>query len=66
MADAMRDAFVVKILQAKQDAAVCGPIHRRDLLKGIRRMEQELRDYDRFHEGGGSNGKRAEPRPKRG
>lgn len=43
-----RAELVERIRQAKAEAACAGPIHRRDMLKHIRRLERELRDYDRF------------------
>lgn len=46
---AHRDALVKKIAQARWDLRTAGAIHRHDLQKHIRRMERELRDYDRFH-----------------
>ena len=61
MADRSREEYVAKLNAARQELQTAGPIHRHDLIKHIRRMERELRDYDRFHEGGDSNGKRAEP-----
>ena len=36
------------IKAAKAQLATAGTIHRRDLYKHIKRMERELRDYDRF------------------
>nr|DAR32257.1 MAG TPA: hypothetical protein [Caudoviricetes sp.] len=44
-----REILVRKIRQAKVDLKTAGVIHRRDLQKHIRRIECELRDYDRFH-----------------
>lgn len=44
-----RNELVDKIKTAKQALMFAGPIHRRDLNKHIKRMERELRDYDRFH-----------------
>lgn len=44
-----REILVRKIRQAKADLKTAGVIHRRDLQKHIRRIECELRDYDRFH-----------------
>ena len=49
MDDPVRVAYQTKIAWKKEEARKAGPIHRRDLLKHIRRMERELRDYDRFH-----------------
>lgn len=44
-----REELVDRIETAKQALLFAGAIHRRDLLKHIKRMERELRDYDRFH-----------------
>ena len=63
MADRIREEYVAKINAARQELETAGIFHRRDLTKYIRRMERELRDYDRFHKGGDSNGKRAKPSP---
>lgn len=49
MGDAMRSEFLSRINGAYQELKAAGPIHRRDLIKRIKRMERELRDYDRFH-----------------
>lgn len=43
-----REDLVARIDAAKEDLEQAGTIHRRDLTKYIRRMERELRDYDRF------------------
>ena len=37
-----------KLARAKSELPTAGKIHRRDLTKHIRRLERELRDYDRF------------------
>jgi hypothetical protein len=61
MADRIREEYVAKLNAARQELETAGIFHRRDLIKHVRRMERELRDYDRFRKGGDSNGKRAEP-----
>lgn len=61
MVDAVRANFVIKLNAARKELKTAGPIHRKDLTRHIRRMERELYDYDRFHKGGDSNGKRAKP-----
>ena len=43
-----REELVAKIAAAKEELEQAGSYHRRDLTKHIRRMERELRDYDRF------------------
>lgn len=44
-----RSELVDYIREKKKEARTAGEIHRRDLHKHIKRMERELRDYDRFH-----------------
>lgn len=61
MADAVRAAYVAKINAARQQLKTAGSIHRKDLTRHIKRMERELYDYDRFHRGGDSNGKKNAP-----
>lgn len=61
MGDSIRTQFLIKLGAARQELKTAGPIHRKDLTRHIRRMERELRDYDRFHKGGDSNGKREKP-----
>lgn len=56
-----REEYVAKLNAARQNLKTAGILHRRDLTKHIRRMERELRDYDRFHKGGDSHGKPAKP-----
>ena len=63
MADRIREEYVAKLKAARQELKTAGPIHRKDLTRHIQRMERELYDYDRFHKGGDSNGKRAKPSP---
>jgi len=43
-----RSDLVDKIRAARQELLKAGAIHRRDLNKHIKRMERELRDYDRY------------------
>ena len=59
MADRIREEYVAKLNDARQELETAGMFHRRDLTRHIRRMEREIRDYDRFHKGGDSNGKPA-------
>ena len=61
--DPIRAAYVADIACAKEEASKAGCIHKRDLMKRIRRMEKELRDYDRFHReaGGEPHAKRHTP-----
>ena len=61
MPDAARAAHIDKIAAAKEELKTAGPIHSKDLRRYIKRLERELREYDRFHEGGGGNGERTEP-----
>lgn len=44
-----RSELMQKIIMAEEQLPKAGKIHRRDLLKHIKRMQRELRDYDRFH-----------------
>lgn len=48
MAETVRDQQKARIYAAKQELKTAGPIHRRDLLKHIHRMEKELLIYDRY------------------
>ena len=41
-----RTKHALKISEAKAALKTAGPIHRRDLLRQIRRMQKELRIYD--------------------
>lgn len=43
-----RDELQEKIRLTETALMFAGPIHRRDLQKHLRRMQKELRDYDRF------------------
>ncbi len=43
-----RTKHALQISEAKAALKTAGPIHRRDLMHQIRRMEKELRIYDRF------------------
>lgn len=43
-----RDELVEEIRKKKKEAEHAGIIHGRDLWKNVKRMERELRDYDRF------------------
>jgi hypothetical protein len=40
-----------KIRKAQEELKTAGPIHSRDLRKHIRRMQNQLRIYDRYHRG---------------
>ena len=44
-----RNEIAAKIRAAQEEVKTAGPVHRRDLNKHIKRMQRELRDYDRFH-----------------
>jgi hypothetical protein len=46
-----REEHVEKIMKAKAEMKTAGAIHRKDLSRYIRRMEKELREYDRLHRG---------------
>lgn len=43
-----RDELEEKIRQTEVAIKWAGPIHRMDLQKHLRRMQKELRDYERF------------------
>lgn len=43
-----RDEMAAKIRDKQKEVRNAGPIHRRDLNKYIKRLQRELRDYDRF------------------
>lgn len=43
-----RDELVMLIRARKEEAARSKPKHKRDIHKNIKRLERELRDYDRF------------------
>lgn len=58
--DPIRTAYVADIACAKDEARKAGCIHKRDLMKHIRRMEKELRDYDRFHKEAEMRGRNAQ------
>lgn len=45
-----RDEWKAKIAAAKEELKTAGPIHRRDLLKHIHRMQKELMIYDRYQQ----------------
>lgn len=42
-----RKDYLTKIEKAKAELQTAGPIHRRDLIRYIYRLEKELRIYDR-------------------
>ena len=44
-----RETYTAKLAAAKQELETSGIFHRKDLKKHIRWMENELRDYGRFH-----------------
>ena len=46
-----RADYIEKIRTAKADLKTAGVIHKKDLLRYIRRLEKELRIYDRYHRG---------------
>lgn len=49
MYDRIREEYVAKINNARNELKTAGMYHGRDMKKHIRRMKKELRDYDRFH-----------------
>ena len=61
MVSATRHNFLIQLNAARRELKTAGPIHRKDLTRCIKRMERELFDYDRFHKGGDSNGRKGQP-----
>ena len=43
-----REELAEKIRKAEAELKTAGPIHRKDLLKHLRRMRAELTTYDRY------------------
>lgn len=43
-----RNELISRIREEKKAAQTAGAIHRRDLHKHIKRMERQLREYDRY------------------
>lgn len=50
MAETMRDQHKAAIRAAKDELKTAGPLHRRDLLKYIHRMQKELLIYDKYQQ----------------
>ena len=46
-----REEHVAKPNAARNELKTAGTIHRKDLLRYIRRLEKELRIYDQYHRG---------------
>lgn len=46
-----RAEHVARIRAAKAELKTAGTIHRKDLLRYIRRLEKELKTYDHYHRG---------------
>ena len=46
-----REEHVAKIRAAKEELKTAGAIHKKDLMRHIKRLEKELRVYDRYHRG---------------
>ena len=44
--------LISKIESRREEIKTAGAIHRRDLIKNLRRLQKELQDYERFHNGG--------------
>lgn len=51
--DKRREEHVGKIRAVRVELAKAGPIHRRDLRRHLRRLQSELRAYDRYRKGRG-------------
>lgn len=50
------DALVAEIESCKAEIENAGLFRRRDLMRHLRRLERELRDYERFWKGARANG----------
>jgi hypothetical protein len=50
MAETVRDQHKAAIRAAKEELKTAGPLHRRDLLKYIHRMQKELLIYDKYQQ----------------
>lgn len=59
-----REEQKARIYAAKQELKTAGPIHRRDLLKHIHRMEKELLIYDRYQQAARISRERATASPR--
>ena len=46
-----RDELIERIEMTKKAIQFAGPVHRRDLRKHLKRMQAQLRRYDRFQAG---------------
>lgn len=46
-----RDALLIKLEYAKLELKYAGPMHRRDLVKHIRRLEKQLRMLNKIESG---------------
>ena len=44
-----REQHLEKLRLAKEEVKTAGTIHKRDLIRQIKRMEKELRIYDWYH-----------------
>ena len=44
-----REELAATIIMRRKELKSAGPVHKKDLVKNIRKLERELRDYDRFH-----------------
>lgn len=40
-----------RIRKIREEMKTAGPVHRRDLWKHLRRMEAQLKQYDRYRKG---------------
>ena len=54
MSDA-RERHIAKMEEVKQEIRNAGVIHRKDLQRHLRRLERELRDYDKYRKAVGTN-----------
>lgn len=43
-----REELIALIEQRKKEIAVAGELHKRDLIKNLHRLQNDLRQYDKF------------------
>lgn len=46
--DIQREAVVNRIANLREEAQRSKPLHKRDILKCVHKLEKELKQYDRF------------------
>lgn len=43
-----REEHLMKIARTRNELKTAGPVHRRDLLRCLARLEREIKQYDRY------------------